>query len=153
MTPSDRSFFGTLIAATIVLMAATTLDGCGRQPCIDQRPNECWAEDLVWVDTYAASDLARPRVFWECDQRCKDAWGLCGVWKPYDQTCQGGLYYADRNEAHVDNDPMISTTSLAHELLHGFLHFRFGVSDPNHQRPEWLTLVPEANQRLKTAGL
>lgn len=150
---SPRSFVGTLLAATLVFFALAILHGCGRQPCVDQRPGECWAGDLVWVDTYDAADLPRPRVFWECDQRCRDAWGLCGVWEPYNQMCQGGLYYSDRNEAHVDADPTISMTSFAHELLHGFLHFRFGVSDSQHLRPEWLTLQPEAIERLQAAGL
>lgn len=50
---------------------------------------------------------------------------------------------------------LISKTSLAHELLH--CSFTFSLAeldgDPNHSRPEWKTLVPEANQALAVAGL
>lgn len=153
MSPGERRFLATLVAATLALLAVGFLQGCGRQPCVDQRAGECLAGDVVWVDTYGASDLPRPHVIWECDPRCPGYPQACGFWSWWGDGCIGGTYFAVSNTAYVNNYPEIWSTTFSHELLHALLNFRYGFSDRWHQRPEWSILVPLANQRLQDSGL
>lgn len=153
--------------AVLWFMAGVMLVWCvgcatgGPLPTPQLRDGSEAAVHVVWVEVYGRADRP-PVVHWVQgkDLSCTDPnSNLPGFPVPLMEhgeptvECRNGLTLTP-GACYVAwaGVTSFSETALAHELLH-VLQLRKGIIDPNHDRPEWSTLVPAANEALVKAGL
>ena len=113
---------------------------------------------IVWHDVYRMNGVP-PTVRWRqgAGLTCVDEnSGKRGFWileLPAGKTCREGLTW-DPWEVLVawHGEDSYADTATAHELEHASL-LRRGILTGHHARPDFFTLIDQANDALRKAGL
>jgi len=139
----------------VFLLGALLLSGCVHfkksiaPTGIQYLDNQAKAEQIVWYQYYKMT-IKPPVIEWRND-KCPDH-PDSGALIYQDGTCYYGLFYGNLWKIYLAWRGSFSKSAYAHELLHAYLNSK-GIYDPDHTRPEWNTMIPEANKLLENAGL